>query len=134
MKGLKTVAATSVLLAILSGAASAAPISWETGQGLVEACSSIQVPKAKATDDDVASMLACLIQFRIWRDAWVYADEFNKHKYATRGPVCIPQSVMLKALVEGYLGWAKTNMTGKLKTQPSSASLFKFSVTYYPCA
>jgi hypothetical protein len=106
---------------------------WSTGQGLLDTCSGISIPQDKATEDDMALMLMCIVQFKTWRDSLTYMDAYKTLKLDQSGPICIPQMVTLKTVIEKFLAWSKANMTRELKAQPSTLSVFKFMLTAYPC-
>ena len=112
---------------------SAGGFDWSTGQGLVDTCSRISVPQEKATQDDTALVLMCIVQFKTWRDSWTYADAYNDHVLKRRGPICIPELVTNKTVIDGFLNWAKRGMTIELKAQPSTASVYQFMFSTYRC-
>ncbi|MDH0646245.1 hypothetical protein N5D48_05025 [Pseudomonas sp. GD03858] len=106
---------------------------WSTGQGLLDTCSGINIPQDKATEDDVALMLMCIVQFKTWRDSLTYMDAYKILQSDLSGPICIPQMVTHKAVIEKFLAWSNANMTRELREQPSTLSVFKFMLTTYPC-
>ncbi|MGY2185213.1 hypothetical protein D3C87_1289890 [compost metagenome] len=126
------------LLSVLALAGTALPVSavgfdWSTGQGLIDTCKVIRIPQQKATEDDIALTLMCVVQFKTWRESWTYADAYNTLTTHKSGPFCIPHLITHKALVEKFLDWSKGNMTRELKTQPSTLSVFTFMLATYPC-
>ncbi|WP_448105991.1 hypothetical protein [Pseudomonas azerbaijanoccidentalis] len=114
-------------------ASPASGFDWSTGQGLVDTCSRISIPQEKATQDDTALVLMCVVQFKTWRDSWSYADAYNEHVLKRRGPICIPELVTNKTVIDGFLNWAKHGMTLELKAQPSTASVYQFMFSTYRC-
>lgn len=134
MKGLLLLALLGPL-SVFGGAtpAVASGFDWSTGQGLVEACKAVSIPQAKASELDVANVFLCNVQFQTWRDAWTFADAFNEHSFKRGGPICIPDQVTSKALIDGFMGWANRKMSSELKAQTSTASVYLFMRSSYPC-
>lgn len=110
-----------------------AGLDWSTGQGLVDVCKAVSIPQAKASEDDLAGVLLCSVQFQTWRDAWTFADAYNEHSFKRRGPICIPDLVTNKALIDGFMDWAKRKMSSELKAQQSTAAVYLYMRSAYPC-
>ena len=123
----------SLSLAAITTSVSATGYDWSTGQGLVDTCNAIKIPRAKAKDEDVALVMMCVAQFKIWRDSWTFADTFNEQKYNRRGPICVPHLISNMTLIEGFLQWSKHGMSEELKSQQSTASTFAYMAAAYPC-
>lgn len=123
----------SLLLLGEARSAGAKSFDWSTGQGLVDTCKAVSIPQAKASEDDIAGVLLCSVQFQTWRDAWTFADAYNEHSLKRRGPICIPDLVTNKALIDGFMTWAKRNMTSELKGQHSTAAVYLFMRSSYSC-
>lgn len=134
MKGFRILALLGPL-SVLAGATSAAAsgLDWSTGQGLIDVCKAVSIPQAKASENDVAGVFLCNVQFQTWRDAWTFADAFNEHSFKQGGPICIPEQVTNKALIDGFMGWATRNMSSELKAQQSTAAVYLFMRSAYPC-
>ena len=81
----------------------------------------------------MALTLMCIVQFKTWRDLLAYMDAYKTLRSEQSGPICIPQMVTIKTVIEQFLAWSKTSMTRELKAQPSTLSAFKFMLSTYPC-
>ena len=81
----------------------------------------------------MALMMMCIVQFKTWRDSLTYLDAYKILKSDLSGPICIPQLLTNKAMIERFLAWSKVNMTRDLREQPSTLSVFTFMLTTYPC-
>ena len=106
---------------------------WSTGQGLVDTCKKTSSLSKKSSEEDVALAMICSVQFTSWRDAWTFADAYNTNYLNKSGPICVPDAISNITVIEGFIKWAKLNMTSTLKSQPSTAAVYMYMRSAYPC-
>lgn len=122
---------TSLLVNAIPALAEGFP--WSTGQGLVDTCKKASSLSKRSSEEDLALGVICSVQFTSWRDAWTFADAYNNNFLKKSGPICVPDAIDNLTLIEGFIKWAKINMTSKLKEQPSTASVYVYMRSAYPC-
>lgn len=106
---------------------------WSTGQGIVNTCQALDIPTEDSTKADVSLKMICIVQFKAWRDAWTFSDTYSVKTHQIRGPVCVPEEISNKVLIDGFMDWAKSGVTEQLKPLESTLSAFLYMSEKYPC-